>query len=74
MEDNDYLDSYEQNAPNEENNNEKTIVKDMNTFSDKLLEKLLSFISQKEAVSGIVISKDGQIITASRDQSIKVWE
>ncbi len=27
-----------------------------------------------EAVSGIVISKDGQIISASRDQSIKVWE
>ena len=28
----------------------------------------------KEAVSGIVISKDGQIISGSRDQTIKVWE
>ena len=49
MEVNNYfnLDSYEQNVPNEENNTEN-FYNEVNKFSDKLLETILSLISKKD--------------------------
>ena len=77
MEVNPYLnDSYEQNVPNEENNSEKTFVKDVNIFSDKLVEILLSLISKKDESFTSVESFDDirKVIMSRRNDNFMICD